>query len=184
MELNSLIHDLGELLGQVISAQESPELFQIEERIRMAAKARREDDDGAAQQLTAEVQALATDEARAVAAAFALYFDLVNLAEEANRVRILRQRADDEKIDEDTLAESLANLKARGVTPQQLEQLLAELKVELVLTAHPTEARAGRFNLNCNGSPATSVRFIPLNFPTAKKPPCAKPFKVKLRRYG
>lgn len=146
MELNSLIHELGALLGAVMSTQESPTLFQIEERIRLAAKARREGDDGAAradaaQQLTAEVRALSADDARAVAAAFALYFDLVNLAEEANRVRILRQRAEDEKVDEDTLSESLANLKARGVSPGQLAQLLAELKVELVLTAHPTEAR-------------------------------------------
>lgn len=141
MELNTLIHELGELLGAVMSAQESPALFQTEERIRLAAKARREGDEEAAQQLTAEVRALSADDARAVAAAFALYFDLVNLAEEANRVRILRQRAEDEKVDEDTLFEALANLKARGVTPERLTALLAEFKVELVLTAHPTEAR-------------------------------------------
>jgi phosphoenolpyruvate carboxylase len=91
MELSALIRLLGELLGEVITEQESRDLFDVEERIRAAAKARRAGDPDAAAQLEAEVSALAPDTARGVASAFTLYFDLVNLAEEVNRVQVLRE---------------------------------------------------------------------------------------------
>lgn len=82
MELSASIHLLGDLLGQVLKAQESPALFEIEERVRELAKARRAGDVNANLQLAKQVADLDNDQARAVAAAFALYFDLVNLAEE------------------------------------------------------------------------------------------------------
>src|SRR5512136_948060 len=95
MELSDSVRLLGDLLGQVISAEESPQLFETEERIRALAKARRSGDRQTAGPLAAEVAALPPDEARGVAAAFALYFDLVNVAEEDYRVRALRQRQRD-----------------------------------------------------------------------------------------
>ncbi len=58
MDLSDTIHLLGELLGQVLSAQESTALFETEERIRALAKARRAYDASAAQQLALEVAAL------------------------------------------------------------------------------------------------------------------------------
>ena len=67
MTLSATIHLLGDLLGEVIAAQESPDLFAIEERIRGAAKARREGDPAAEDALQAAVAALSTDQARAVA---------------------------------------------------------------------------------------------------------------------
>ncbi len=72
MDLSSTIHLLGELLGEVLSVQESPALFETEERIRTLAKARRAGDRGAADRLAAEIAALSVDAARAVAAAFTL----------------------------------------------------------------------------------------------------------------
>ena len=92
MDLASTIHFLGELLGQVISEQESPALFLTEERIRAFAKERRAGEDAAADELAAEVAALSREAARAVASAFTLYFDLANLAEETQRVYALRER--------------------------------------------------------------------------------------------
>ena len=41
MDLSASIHLLGTLLGEVITAQESPALFEVEERIRARAKDRR-----------------------------------------------------------------------------------------------------------------------------------------------
>ena len=49
-----------------------------------------------AARLAAEVATLAPDAARGVASAFALYFDLVNVAEEDYRVQALRQRQRDQ----------------------------------------------------------------------------------------
>jgi phosphoenolpyruvate carboxylase len=131
------------LLGQVLSEQESPALFATEERIRNSAKARRAGEAGAAEQLAAQVAALSPEQARAVASAFALYFDLVNLAEEQHRVAALRdrERTQHPQPQRESVGEIIAHFKARGVPADRVAALLAGLHIELVLTAHPTEAK-------------------------------------------
>jgi phosphoenolpyruvate carboxylase len=143
MELSAAIHLLGDILGEVISELESPEIFATEERIRAAAKERRAGDLDAARQLEAEVEALDVNGARAVSAAFTAYFDLVNLAEEYQRVQQLRERERilSPKPLNESVGEAIALLKNEGVTSGQLQSLLGQLFVELVLTAHPTESR-------------------------------------------
>ena len=143
MDLPGTIHLLGDLLGQVLTEQESPALFETEERIRAQAKARRAGEPGAAAALADEVSRLTPDGARAVASAFTLYFDLVNLAEERYRVRALRDR--ERKMYPAPVSESLASaigqLKTQGVPAEEMAGLLENLNIELVLTAHPTEAK-------------------------------------------
>src|SRR5262245_66485346 len=97
MDISQNIHLLGDLLGKVISELESPAIFEIEERIRALAKARRGGDTLAAESLHQEVSALQDEDARVIAAAFAIYFDLINLAEENHRVQLLRQRENDSR---------------------------------------------------------------------------------------
>lgn len=143
MELSAAIHLLGDTLGEVISELESPELFAIEERIRAAAKDRRSGKLEAVKQLEAEVEALDIQSARAVSAAFTTYFDLVNLAEEYQRIQQLRERESlryPEPLNE-SVGEAIASFKQEGVTSKQLQALLDQLSIELVLTAHPTESR-------------------------------------------
>ena len=134
---------LGDLLGQVISELESPAIFEIEECIRTNAKARRGGDTAAAQRLTADVASLNPTEGRAVASAFATYFDLVNLAEENFRVSVLhRQETESHPAAiRESIGDAIAALKQRGVTVDQMKSLLDSLSIELVLTAHPTESR-------------------------------------------
>jgi phosphoenolpyruvate carboxylase len=143
MDLSATIHWLGELLGEVISERESPELFQTEERIRALAKASRANDKSAAEQLASEVAALSPDAARAVASAFTLYFDLINLAEEDYRVQALRQREREHypAPTSDSIAEAVSLIKQRGLSSDQVASLLKDLHIELVFTAHPTEAK-------------------------------------------
>jgi phosphoenolpyruvate carboxylase len=147
MEISESIHLLGDLLGKVIAEQESPELFHIEENIRSAAKKRRQADlspaQAAAEVLAAQVSALDAEQARAVASAFALYFDLVNLAEENTRVSVLRKE-ESKKYPQpvhESIGGAVEQLKAMGITPPQMRALLHDLQIELVLTAHPTEAK-------------------------------------------
>ena len=143
MELSAAIHLLGDILGEVISELESPELFATEERIRAAAKERRGGNAEAAKQLEVEVAALDIDAARAISAAFTTYFDLVNLAEEYQRVQQLRERESmlsPEPLNE-SVGDAIALLKKEGATSAQMQALLDHLFIELVLTAHPTEAR-------------------------------------------
>jgi phosphoenolpyruvate carboxylase len=143
VDLSGAIHLLGEALGDVLRAQESVALFETEERIRALAKARRAGDPAAAGRLAGEVAALAPAAARAVASAFAVYFDLVNLAEEAHRIRALRERerARHPAPIGESVGEAIARLRADGVPAERMAALLADLRVELVLTAHPTEAK-------------------------------------------
>lgn len=143
MDLSQTIHLLGDLLGKVLSGIESPALFETEERIRALAKARRGGDSAAGETLRSEVTSLKTEDARVIAAAFAVYFDLVNLAEENQRVQMLRQREDESFPDpgKESVGEAIAILKKSGVTTKQMTALLEGLSIELVLTAHPTEAR-------------------------------------------
>ncbi len=143
MEISQAIHLLGDILGGVISELESRELFQTEERIRTAAKERRSGKADAAKQLAAEVEALDVNSARVISASFAAYFDLVNLAEENQRVQQLRERDAESypKPLDESVGQAIALLKKEGTTPEQMQSLLDSLAIELVLTAHPTESR-------------------------------------------
>ncbi|OGO59230.1 MAG: hypothetical protein A2V85_02510, partial [Chloroflexi bacterium RBG_16_72_14] len=140
---------LGALLGQVIAEQAGPELFAVVERIRRRTIALRRGDpesrfepDVERERLAADIAALDVPDAAAVAKAFTLYFQLVNLAEERQRIRVLRtraRRARGRPID-DSVGEATARLAADH-GPGALEAMVRGLRVNPVLTAHPTEAR-------------------------------------------
>jgi len=128
MEISQYIHLLGDQLGKVISELESPAIYETEEGIRTEAKARRAGDESAAKRLRQQVEVLSADEARAVAAAFATYFDLVNLAEENYRLAILRkQEAENAPAPlRESIGEAVAVLKRRGVTREQMDATLRD----------------------------------------------------------
>ena len=75
-----------------------------------------------------------------MARAFAVYFHLANLAEEHQRIRNLRERDTGGEPVRESLAAAVAELD-REAGPEHLAELLGSLRVHLVLTAHPTEAR-------------------------------------------
>ncbi len=143
MDLSATIHLLGDVLGQVLAEQESPAIFELEEQIRSLAKTARAGEAASELQLASLIQRLGSEQARPIAAAFSLYFDLVNLAEEHHRMRALRQRQRDLTPNpvHDSIGEAVALLHAGGVTAQQMAAILDNLHIELVLTAHPTEAK-------------------------------------------
>ena len=94
------------------------------------------------ERLGAEIASLDVARAASVARAFTLYFQLVNLAEERQRIRVLRTRARRAKgrpIDE-SLGEAVERLST-DLDRAGIEALLREVTVHPVLTAHPTEAR-------------------------------------------
>ncbi|KAA3648206.1 MAG: phosphoenolpyruvate carboxylase [Chloroflexi bacterium] len=143
MELSAKIRLLGDTLGHVITTQESKAIFDIEENIRQLSKDRRAGELQAGPALAGAVAELNPDQARAVASAFALYFDLVNLAEESHRVNVLRERlatSYPEAIAE-SITKSIRDLKAQGVTSTEMQILIDSLHIESVLTAHPTQSK-------------------------------------------
>ena len=138
------IHLLGDILGRVIRRQAGIEVYELEERIRALTKTRRIDDDPAIdKRLATIVDGLDNNEAELVARAFTAYFELINLAEEQHRVRVLRAR--EAEAHPEPLAESImgavAGLSQMGVNNYELARLLDRLHIELVFTAHPTQAK-------------------------------------------
>ena len=145
--LATLIHSLGEVLGQVITELEGRPTLAIEEKLRALAKASRMGDPIAAQQLQESVAALTPQQAYEMAMAFTTYFELVNLAEENARTDILRQRRaqghtfDGNPAVRESIEAAVFELKQRGVTSAQMQAQLDKLSIELVFTAHPTESK-------------------------------------------
>jgi phosphoenolpyruvate carboxylase len=145
--LRSNIRMLGDFLGQTIIDQESQHVFDTEEEIRRLAKSARGGDADADQQLVSLIANLADDLplANANLKAFSTYFQLVNLAEELERVRVLRERAQDaydqgQPMDE-TVGGALETLKREGVTADDVRATLEQLAITPVFTAHPTESK-------------------------------------------
>jgi phosphoenolpyruvate carboxylase len=143
--LSEQIHLLGDLLGQTLVEQEGTALFGLVEEIRALAKRHRGGEASAGERLLARVQGLPLPEARGVVKAFAAYFQLVNLAEEQARVRVLRQRArlahERGMPMDETIADAVRALREQGMDAAQMQELVSSLFIMPVLTAHPTEAK-------------------------------------------
>ncbi|MCL6416488.1 phosphoenolpyruvate carboxylase [Aestuariirhabdus sp. Z084] len=130
---------LGEVLGDTIRDQAGQALFDKVEQIRSLAKAARNTDNS--QALLEVMSELSEEELVPVARAFSHFLNYANIAEQHHRVRRRRahQRRDDEPPQQGSLAELIPRLLQQGIAPDKVRDTLAELQVELVLTAHPTE---------------------------------------------
>src|SRR3712207_2904528 len=85
---------------------------------------------------------LADDEAETLVRAFTNYFQLINLAEDSERIRRVRNREVAEGGPRrGSLLEAVQLLADRGIDDGQLARILNHAQIRLVLTAHPTEAR-------------------------------------------
>lgn len=138
--LSADIHLLGDLLGLVIREQHGEAAFDTVERVRAAAKARRSGDDSAHAGLIAEIDALDLEQKRVLIKAFANYFQLINIAEDQQRIRVLRER-EQAGTQGESLDGAIAALRRDGVSAGSLRRRLDDLCVRLVMTAHPTEAK-------------------------------------------
>src|SRR5690606_26701359 len=149
-EMRADVRMLGGLLGQVLRECGSAGLFEDVERLRLATIQAYEDESTEAFERATEIaESFTIERADEVARAFTCYFHLVNLAEEHQRVRILRERAgqavpatgsgsDPKPLD--TVATAYAQLR-REVGDEEAQRRLRELRFHPVFTAHPTEAR-------------------------------------------
>ncbi len=133
---------LGALLGQVIAEQGGPQLLELVERSRLRSIAFRETgDEEAHEALAAELDSLAIDQAEALANAFSLYFQLVNLCEERDQTRQLERAQKSARPEEGSPDSAIEWLRERDWSADRIEELLRRLRITPVLTAHPTEAR-------------------------------------------
>ena len=134
---------LGALLGQVLRESGGDDLFEDVERLRLATiQAYDEETSDAFDRAAAIAESFSIARADEVARAFTCYFHLVNLAEEHQRVRVLRERAGQPGREDaaDTVATAYARLKTE-VGDDEARRRLEGLRFHPVFTAHPTEAR-------------------------------------------
>jgi phosphoenolpyruvate carboxylase len=139
-EVNQDVRELGTLLGEIITSQGSESEYETVETIRTAAIEYRRGDAGDRQVVTETIDSLSADEQNVVARAFTTYFELINLAEERERVREIREGSQAGTL-EDSVRDAVETLADRGVDAATLEGVLEDVMIQPTFTAHPTEAR-------------------------------------------
>jgi len=125
--------------GRRPSAQTSTEAYETVEDLRHAAIDYRRGDAASRDILRESVEELSTTREEIVARAFTTYFELINLAEERERVRAIRNA--DENGSLHSFDATIAEFAEADVGPDELRELLADVLIEPTFTAHPTEAR-------------------------------------------
>lgn len=134
---------LGNILGDVLVHQGGRELLDIVEKIREMSKALRAE---FIPELFAEFKQVINDlnpEIRhQVIRAFAIYFQLVNIAEQNHRIRRKRdyERSAGETVQPGSIESAVQVLKEQGIAIEDVKAMLGDISLELVMTAHPTEA--------------------------------------------
>ncbi|MCY9513752.1 phosphoenolpyruvate carboxylase [Paenibacillus apiarius] len=134
---------LGNILGEVLVHQGGHELLNIVEKIRELSKSLRavflpelyEEFKQLINTLNPEIR-------HQVIRAFAIYFQLVNIAEQNHRIRRKRdyERSAGETVQPGSIEGVILELKERKVSEIELQEILESISLELVITAHPTEA--------------------------------------------
>ncbi|HEY8030233.1 MAG TPA: phosphoenolpyruvate carboxylase [Gaiellaceae bacterium] len=126
-EIRRDVRLLGDLLGRVLVEQEDESLLADVEHVRALSRAARQGTQR--DELRDAVEALPLERQASVLRAFALYFQLANVAEQHNRIRRRRAYAREEHVSRESLAAAFAEVDEPG-----------EVSLKLVLTAHPTES--------------------------------------------
>ncbi len=137
-EVRQDVRELGALLGDVLEEQTSRRAFETVESCRTAAIDYRSGDIASRDPLATELEGLSPHQQRIVARAFTTYFELINLAEERERVRSIRSDSQEGTLEDslEAVAEELAEAE-----PEAVDEILEDVLIEPTFTAHPTEAR-------------------------------------------
>ena len=135
------IHLLGTLLGETLRAREGERVYELVEQVRALAKSGRAGNTQDFDSLATLLEARPTAEALPVARAFAHFLTLANIAEQHHRVRRRREHQLDAAAPPQLAScdEVFGRLLGGGVTPDRLFGAVTSLRIELVMTAHPTE---------------------------------------------
>jgi phosphoenolpyruvate carboxylase len=137
---------LTEVLHEVIALSDGPDAVDLLEEAIELGRAARAGDELAADGLSALVAGLDPARTEVLVRALTRWFQLINLAEDSERVRRLADRdargaEDAGYAREGSVREAIAAMAEAGVSAAEVEELLAHARLRLVMTAHPTEAR-------------------------------------------
>jgi phosphoenolpyruvate carboxylase len=147
------VRSLGRLLGEVLKEQAGEPLFSAVEQIRQLAIEYREmepdpqsdQSNKRAQELMERIALIVADmglvEAYRITKAFAIYFELTNLAETNHRKRRRRtaQLSPERPPQPGSIRGTLRRMRESGINQDRALEWLREIEVIPVFTAHPTE---------------------------------------------
>lgn len=131
---------LGNLLGETLKLHAGQDLFNQIEQIRALSKGARDGQVEAEKQLEQLFLSLEDAEILPLTRAFTHFLNFANIAEQYHVVRRRRQSEfDDTAESPNPLVPLFEKFKQQEIFADTLYQQICELKIELVLTAHPTE---------------------------------------------
>ena len=144
------VRSLGILLGRVLVEQEGRDFFDVVEQLRQLLIHHREESASERASETGDIliararqiiSSLSVEDAYRTTKAFAIYFELTNLAETNHRKRRRRAaRMLSGKVAADgSFRGTLVRMKSAGISADSVRAALGTIKVTPVFTAHPTE---------------------------------------------
>jgi len=156
IELSKIVSLLGKILGIVVKEQEGLQLYNKIEEIRSLSKASRGtknkkkiklNETRKFRQLISTINKLKPRESLVIARSFSKFLNFSNLAESLDSVHKIK--IDEGKIQKKqgtnafTVLEDAIDrlLKQKSISKEKFYQVAKSLKVDLVLTAHPTEVK-------------------------------------------
>src|SRR5699024_6752171 len=106
----------------------------------MTKRIRQQYDEETDRTLKVEISNLKPHMRQQMIRSFSIYFHLINIAEQNHRIRRRRQYL----LEEDTsqsfsIEKSVTKVKDFNLTNDQIQEVLYDLSIELIMTAHPTE---------------------------------------------
>jgi phosphoenolpyruvate carboxylase len=131
-ELSDDLRTLDRMLGKILAEQGSPAVVELARKLVT-------DENPDPRRLFEEYPQLHDPAVfRDVARAFTAFFQLANTAEQKEIVRVNRARGEERK---ESIRDAVIELKSRGTTAAEMQQLLDRIQITPTLTAHPTEAK-------------------------------------------
>ena len=130
-------------LARMVREHGTGELLDLAEGLLRLAQQRREGDPQAAAAMEQQLAGLDVYQLQQLVRMEGCYLELMNLAEDRHRARILQQR-DDAAFPAprgESIGAAVDTLCAAGLSPQRVQELLDQLDICPVFTAHPTEAK-------------------------------------------
>jgi phosphoenolpyruvate carboxylase len=134
--LRSNVGLLGQLLGKSISDHLGEDFLAKIENIRQLSKSSRAGNHEDGKRLVDVLANLTDNELLPVARAFTHFLNLANIAEQFHSIS---RHCDSGVCTPDPVQELINKLKNSDISEEQMQQAVAGLKMDMVLTAHPTE---------------------------------------------
>lgn len=132
---------LGSILWKVVGTQEGEKRVRLVEKVVELSVASRKNEAGAIDSLEKLLHEADETTRMLIARTLATALSLANIAEQHHRIRRRRQRrmSPNASPQPGSLEASFGELISSGVAAETLHKTVLEMKIDLVLTAHPTE---------------------------------------------